>query len=190
MAAEVTEHLFEPCAALAVTVLVAEGVSHPAYEATADATSVRLPMHPGPTDYSEREQETSVECYESWIYLAAIRGSGLGSTAAWLWQCLGRIRRERIEAAMARLLELRSETRRETNRERLEAMAGDVGDLAESIARHALNKPTELRTLGAANVAIEAVCSTVKRALTGPLATDRLGGRLVQPALRAYLPAS
>lgn len=167
MAAEVTEHLFEGGAALAVTVLAAEGVSHPAYEATADATSVRLPMHTGAIDYYEREQETFIERYERWIYVAASRGSGLGSTAAWLWQRLGRIRRERREAATARLLEFPPEARRETNRERLETMAGELDDFAESIARHALNKPTEPRTLGAANVAIEAVRSTVKRALTG-----------------------
>ncbi|WP_342149720.1 TAXI family TRAP transporter solute-binding subunit [Methylorubrum sp. SB2] len=167
VAAEVTQHLFEMRAALAETVPAAEDVGHPAYEDTADATSARLPIHPGALDYYEREQETFIERYESWIYLVAILGGGLGSTAAWLRQRIGRIRRERIEVATARLLELRSEARRETDRERLTAMAGEVDDLAGSIARHALNRPTEPRTLGAANVAIEAARSTVRRALAG-----------------------
>ena len=165
VAAEVTQHLFEMRAALAETVPAAEAVTPPDYEDTADATSARLPIHPGAIDYYEREQETFIERYESWIYLVAILGGGLGSTAAWLRQRLGRIRRERIEVATARLLELRSEARRETDPARLEAMAGEVDDLAASIARHALNRPTEPRTLGAAGVAIEAARSTVERAL-------------------------
>jgi uncharacterized protein len=82
VAAEVTQHLFEMRAALAETVPAAEDVSHPAYEDTADATSARLPIHPGAIDYYEREQETFIERYESWIYLVAILGGGLGSTAA------------------------------------------------------------------------------------------------------------
>ncbi|ABY28664.1 TAXI family TRAP transporter solute-binding subunit [Methylorubrum extorquens] len=167
VAAEVTQHLFEMRAALAETVPAAEDVSHPDYEDTADATSARLPIHPGALDYYEREQETLIERYESWIYLVAILGGGLGSTAAWLRQRIGRQRRERIEVATARLLELRSEARRETDRERLEAMAGEVDDLAASIARHALNKPTEPRTLSAATVAIDAARSTLKRVLSG-----------------------
>jgi TRAP transporter TAXI family solute receptor len=165
LAAEITQHLFEMRAALAETVPAAEDVGPPAYEDTADATSARLPIHPGAIDYYEREQETFIERYESWIYLVAILGGTLGSAAAWLRQRLGRIRRERIEVATARLLELRSEARRETNRGRLETMAGEVDDLAASIARHALNRPAEPRTLGAATVAIEAARSTVKRAL-------------------------
>ncbi|MDP4006541.1 TAXI family TRAP transporter solute-binding subunit [Methylobacterium sp. NEAU K] len=165
VAAEVTQHLFEMRAALAETVPAAEDVSHPNYEDTADATSARLPIHPGAIDYYEREQETFIERYESWIYLVAILGGGIGSAAAWLRQRLGRIRREQIEVATARLLELRSEARRETDRVRLDAMAGEVDDLAGSIARHALNKPTEARMLGAATVAIDAARSTVQRAI-------------------------
>ncbi len=165
LAAEVTQHLFEMRAALAETVPAAEDVSHPDYEDTADATSARLPIHYGAIAYYEREQETFIERYESWIYLVAILGGGLGSTAAWLRQRLGRIRREWIEVATARLLELQSEARGETDRERLESMAGEVDDLAGSIARHALNRPTETRTLGAATLAIDAARSTIRRAI-------------------------
>lgn len=165
LAAEVTQHLFEMRAALAETVPAAEDVSHPDYEDTADATSARLPIHPGAIDYYEREQETFIERYESWIYLVAILGGGLGSTAAWLRRRLGRIRREGIMVATTRLLELRSEARREMDRERLEVMAAEVDDLAGSIAHHALNRPTEVRTLGAATLAIDAARSTIQRAI-------------------------
>lgn len=166
LAAEVTQRLFEMRAALAETVPAAEAFTPPPYEDTAEATSARLPIHPGAIDYYEREQETFIERYESWIYLIAILAGGLGSTVAWLRQRLGRIRRERIEVATERLLELRSVARRETDSERLEAMAQEVDDLAASIARHALNRPTEPRTLGAAEVAIEAARSTLRRATT------------------------
>ncbi|MGH1573525.1 TAXI family TRAP transporter solute-binding subunit [Methylobacterium sp. P31] len=165
VAAEVTQHLFEMRAALAETVPAAENITYPAYDDTADATTARLPIHPGAIDYYEREQQTFIERYESWIYLVAILGGGIGSMIAWLRQRLGRIRRQRIEVATARLLELRSDARRETGRERLDAIAGEVDDLAASIARHALNRPTEPRLLAAANVAIEAARSTVRRRL-------------------------
>ncbi|MCJ2008772.1 TAXI family TRAP transporter solute-binding subunit [Methylobacterium sp. J-092] len=164
LAAEVTQHLFEMRTALADTVPAADAVTFPAYEHTAGATSARLPIHPGAIDYYEREQETFIERYESWIYLIAILAGGVGSTVAWLRQRLGRIRRERIEVATGRLLELRSEARRETDPGRLEAMAAEVDDLAATVARQALNRPTELRILGAANVAIDATRSTVRRA--------------------------
>jgi hypothetical protein len=165
VAAEVTQHLFEMRAALAETVPAAENVTYPAYDDTSEATTARLPIHPGAIDYYEREQQTFIERYESWIYLVAILGGGVGSTIAWLRQRLGRIRRQRIEVATARLLELRSEARREIDRKRLDAIAGEVDDLAASIARHALNRPTEPRMLGAANVAIEAARSTVRQRL-------------------------
>lgn len=165
LAAEVTQYLFEMRTALAESTPAAESVAHPVYEDTADATSASLPIHPGAIDYYEREQETFIERYESWIYLVAIFGGGLGSVVAWLRQRLGRIRRERIDVATTRLLELRSEACRETDRERLEVMAGEVDDLAGSIARHALNRPTEARTLGAATVAIDAARSTIQRGI-------------------------
>lgn len=165
LAAEVTQHLFEMRSALADTVPAADAIMHPAYEDTADATSAHLPIHPGAIDYYEREQETFIERYESWIYLVAILAGGVGSTVAWLRQRLGRIRRERIEVATSRLLELRLKARQETDLSRLEAMASEVDDLAASVARQALNRPTELRVLGAANVAIDATRSTVRHAM-------------------------
>jgi len=165
VAAEVTQRLFEMRAALAESAPAAEDVARPAYEDTADATSARLPIHPGAIDYYEREQETFIERYESWIYLVAILAGGVGSAFAWLRQRLGRIRRERIGVATERLLELRSEARPGTDRERLDALAGEVDDLAADIARHALDRPTEPRMLSAATIAIDGARSAVQRAI-------------------------
>lgn len=165
VAAEVTQHLFEMRALLAEATPAAEDVAHPAYDTTVGATSARLPIHPGAIDYYEREQESFIERYESWIYLVAIFGGGLGSVIAWFRQRLGRIRRERIEVATARLLEIRSDARGSTNRVKLEGMAGETDDLAASIARHATRRTTEPRTLAAATFALDATRSTIARRL-------------------------
>jgi len=163
VAAEVTQHLFEMRAALSETTRAADDVAHPAYDATVGATSARLPIHPGAIDYYEREQESFIERYESWIYLVAIFGGGLGSAFAWLRQRLRRIRRERIEVATGRLLEIRSNARGSTDLAKLEAMASETDDLAASIARSALRRTTEPRTLAAATLAIDAARSTIAR---------------------------
>lgn len=164
-AAEVTQHLFEMRAGLAEAVPVAESLLPPAYETTAAAVSARLPIHPGALDYYEREQESFIERYESWIYLVAIFGGGIGSAGAWLRQRLSRLRRHRVEVATQRLLEIRSLARRSTEADRLRAMAAEIDDLAASIARHALRRPTDPRTMTAASVALDAARSTVARAL-------------------------
>lgn len=167
VAAEVTQHLFEMRAGLAEKVAAAEGITHPAYDTTVTATSTRMPIHPGALDYYEREQESFIERYESWIYLVAIFGGGIGSVYAWLRQRLSRIRRHRIEVATESLLELRGKARRATELDRLQAMAAEIDDLAANIARNALNRPTKPRTLMAATVAIDAARSTVRRAIDG-----------------------
>ncbi|WP_204272717.1 hypothetical protein, partial [Enterobacter hormaechei] len=69
------------------------------------------------------------------IYLFAFLGGGIGSGLAWLRQRLGRLRRERIEVAAARLLEIRSEARRIDDPDKLRAMEAEIDDLAGSIAR-------------------------------------------------------
>ncbi|WP_443136724.1 TAXI family TRAP transporter solute-binding subunit [Methylobacterium sp. Leaf113] len=165
IAAEVTQHLFEMRSLLAEATSAAEDVTHPAYDTTVGATSARLPIHPGAIDYYEREQESFIERYESWIYLVAIFGGGLGSVVAWLRQRVGRIRRERIEVATLRLLEIRSNARSETDACKLEGMAAETDDLAASVARHAMRRTTEPRTLAAATLAVDAARSTIRRRL-------------------------
>ena len=188
IAAEVTQHLFEMRAALAEATPAADDVTHPTYDTTVGATSARLPIHPGAIDYYEREQESFIERYESWIYLVAIFGGGLGSVAAWFRQRIGRIRRERIEVATLRLLEIRSNARGETDRAKLEAMAGETDDLAASVARHAMRRAAEPHTLAAAALAVDAARSTVTRRLgrhgeTG-IATDDVRSEPVHPISR------
>ena len=163
LAAEVTEDLFELRSSLAASNPAANAVAAPAYETTADATSARLPNHPGAIDYFEREQESFIERYETWIYLLAFLGGGLGSAFAWLRQRVTRIRRERIEIATERLLEIRSEARTATETAKLADLAEEIDDLAAKIASSALERPAESRTIHAATIAIDAARSTVIR---------------------------
>ncbi|ACA19073.1 TRAP-type uncharacterized transport system periplasmic component-like protein [Methylobacterium sp. 4-46] len=179
-AAEVTQHLFELRGLLAQTVPAANAVAAPSYETNAEATSARLPIHPGAIDYYEREQQSLIERYETWIYLVALLGGGLGSAGAWLRQRLMRMRRERVEVATRRLLQIRSEARRSSDRAALDGMAAEIDDLAGNIARYALSRPTEVRTMTAATIAIDAARSTVRRARDGAGDPPRPGLRAVE----------
>jgi TRAP-type uncharacterized transport system substrate-binding protein len=165
VAADVTQHLFEMRSGMANVTPAADHVQAPNYDSTAGATSARLPIHPGAVDFFEREQQGFVERYETWIYLVAFLGGGIGSALAWVGQRLSRLRRERIEEATDRLLEIRQEAQDSADAPRLEQLAREIDDLAGDIAKHALERPTEARTLSAAAIAIDAARSTVKRTI-------------------------
>lgn len=165
VAADVTQHLFELRSGMANVTPAADYVQAPAYDSTVGATSARLPIHPGAVDYFEREQQSVIERYETWIYLIAFLSGGLGSAAAWIGQRLSRLRRERVEEATDRLLEIRREAQDAGDSQRLNVLAREIDDLAGDIAKHALERPTEARTMSAASIAIDAARSTVKRAI-------------------------
>ncbi|MCJ2043692.1 C4-dicarboxylate ABC transporter substrate-binding protein [Methylobacterium sp. J-078] len=165
VAADVTQHLFEMRSGMANTTPAADYMQAPTYESTAEATSARLPIHPGAVDFFEREQQGFIERYETWIYLVAFLGGGIGSAVAWVGQRLSRLRRERVEEATDRLLAIRQEAQDSTDAPRLERLAREIDDLAGDIAKHALERPTEARTMSAAAIAIDAARSTVKRTI-------------------------
>ena len=165
VAADVTQHLFELRSGMANVTPAADYVQAPAYDSTVGATSARLPIHPGAVDYFEREQQSVIERYETWIYLIAFLSGVLGSAAAWIGQRLSRLRRERVEEATDRLLEIRREAQDAGDSQRLNVLAREIDDLAGDIAKHALERPTEARTMSAASIAIDAARSTVKRAI-------------------------
>ncbi|MCE4222438.1 ABC transporter substrate-binding protein [Methylobacterium sp. C25] len=163
VAASVTQHLFEMRGGLAASNSAANAIRAPAYETTAEATSAKLPIHPGAIDYFEREQESFIERYETWIYLIAFFGGGIGSILAWLRQRLSRVRRERIEVATERLLEIRDQAGEASEPARLTALADEIDGLAAEVARFALHRHVEARTMGAATIAIETARATLMR---------------------------
>ncbi len=110
-AASVTQHLFELRSRLAAMVPTANLMKAPDFDSAAEATSARLPIHPGAVDYYEREQQTFLQRYEDWVYLVAFFGGGLGSAVAWLGQRFAREQRARIDAVLDRLLAILIEAR-------------------------------------------------------------------------------
>ncbi|TNC14819.1 C4-dicarboxylate ABC transporter substrate-binding protein [Methylobacterium terricola] len=160
VAADVTQHLFELRSRLSDATPAADYVAAPAYETTAEATSARLPIHPGAIDYYEREQQGFIERYGDWIYLLAVLGGGFGSALAWLRQRLRRLRRERIDVVMDRLLEILAEAR-QADPAGLDALTGEVDTLAADVVRYTRERETDTRTMAAVMIAIETARSTI-----------------------------
>ncbi|TXM88619.1 C4-dicarboxylate ABC transporter substrate-binding protein, partial [Methylobacterium sp. WL122] len=80
-----------------------------------------------------------------------------------------------------RLLEIRREAQDGAPARRLEILAREIDDLAGDIAKHALERPTEARTMSAAAIAIDAARSTVKRTIAAgepPVEEPDLAGRM------------
>ncbi|SEP24747.1 TRAP-type uncharacterized transport system, substrate-binding protein [Methylobacterium sp. ap11] len=168
VAADVTQHLFELRSRLSDATPAADYVAAPAYETTAEATSARLPIHPGAIDYFEREQQGFIERYGDWVYLLAVLGGGFGSALAWLRQRLRRLRRERIDVVMDRLLEILAEARG-ADAAGLDALTGEVDALAADVVRYTRERETDTRTMAAVMIAIETARSTIAdcRRMTG-----------------------
>lgn len=159
--AEFTQSIFEMRMRLQGEAGTAGDITRPPFEATADATTAKLPVHPGAIDYFEREQESWLERYESWIYLVAIFGGGLGSFFAWFRRRLGYNRRQPINLLTAQLLALRDEA--EQPGQNLEDLAASVDRLAAEIADQALKQVPEVGTMEAALIAIDATRGTITR---------------------------
>ncbi|WP_425324352.1 TAXI family TRAP transporter solute-binding subunit [Methylobacterium frigidaeris] len=179
VAADVTQHLFELRSRLSDATPAADYVAAPAYETTAEATSARLPIHPGAIDYYEREQQGFIERYGDWIYLVAVLGGGFGSALAWLRQRLRRLRRERIDVVMDRLLEILAEARR-ADAAGLDALTGEVDTLAADVVRYTRERETDTRTMAAVMIAIETARSTIAdcRRMAGEAVPPRPAFRL------------
>ncbi|GJD51997.1 hypothetical protein OPKNFCMD_4758 [Methylobacterium crusticola] len=174
LAADVTQHLFELRSRLSDATPAADYVAAPAYETTAAATSARMPIHPGAIDYYEREQQGFLERYGDWIYLLAVLGGGLGSATAWARQRLRRLRRERIDVVMDRLLEILAEART-ADAAGLDVLTGEVDTLAADVVRYTRERETDTRTMAAVVIAIETARSTIAdcRRLSGEAAPPR-----------------
>ncbi|TGD95581.1 TAXI family TRAP transporter solute-binding subunit [Methylobacterium nonmethylotrophicum] len=178
VAADVTQHLFELRSRLSDATPAADYIAAPAYETTAEATSARLPIHPGAIDYFEREQQGFIDRYGDWVYLLAVLGGGFGSALAWLRQRLRRLRRERIDVVMDRLLEILAEARR-ADAAGLDALTGEVDALAADVVRYTRERETDTRTMAAVMIAIETARSTIADC-------RRIGGEAEPPRRQAF----
>ena len=161
VAADVTQHLFELRSAMANVTPAADYVQAPAYDGTVGATSARLPIHPGAVDYYEREQQTFLQRYEDWVYLVAFFGGGLGSAVAWIGQRLAREQRARIDAVLDRLLAILIEARTTQDPAALDALAVEIDGLVIDVVRHARAHSTDIRTMSALILAVDAARAAV-----------------------------
>ncbi len=160
-AASVTQHLFELRSRLAAMVPTANLMKAPDFDSAAEATSARLPIHPGAVDYYEREQQTFLQRYEDWVYLVAFFGGGLGSAVAWLGQRFAREQRARIDAVLDRLLAILIEARGTQDPAALEALAVEIDGLVIDVVRHARAHDTDVRTMSALILAVDAARAAV-----------------------------
>ncbi|KMO33127.1 C4-dicarboxylate ABC transporter substrate-binding protein [Methylobacterium variabile] len=160
-AASVTQHLFELRSRLAAMSSTANLMKAPEFDSAAEATSARLPIHPGAVDYYEREQQTFLQRYEDWVYLVAFFGGGLGSAVAWLGQRLAREQRARIDAVLDRLLAILTEARATQDEAALTALAVEIDGLVIDVVRHARAHSTDIRTMSALILAVDAARAAV-----------------------------
>ncbi|AWB23107.1 C4-dicarboxylate ABC transporter substrate-binding protein [Methylobacterium currus] len=160
-AASVTQHLFELRSRLAAMVPTANLMKAPDFDSAAEATSARLPIHPGAVDYYEREQQTFLQRYEDWVYLVAFFGGGLGSAVAWIGQRLAREQRARIDAVLDRLLAILIEARTTQDPAALDALAVEIDGLVIDVVRHARAHSTDIRTMSALILAVDAARAAV-----------------------------
>ncbi|MGU3536586.1 TAXI family TRAP transporter solute-binding subunit [Methylobacterium sp. A54F] len=161
VAADVTQHLFELRTAFQETTPAADYMKAPDYETTVAATSARLPNHPGAIDYYEREQRGLVERYGDLVYLLAFLAGGLGSALAWLRQRLARLRRERSDVVLDRLLEIVGQAREARDPGALAAFSAEIDALAAEFVHDTRMREVDARTLNAVTLAIDAARSTV-----------------------------
>ncbi|MFE1600433.1 TAXI family TRAP transporter solute-binding subunit [Methylobacterium sp. ID0610] len=160
-AARVTQHLFELRSRLAARTTTANLMKAPDFDSSVAATSARLPNHPGAVDYFEREQQTFLQRYEDWIYLVAFFGGGLGSAGAWLGQRFAREKRARIDAVLDRLLSILSEARAASDPAALDALAIEIDSLVIDVVHHARSHATDIRTMSALILAVDAARAAV-----------------------------
>lgn len=164
-AADITQHLFELRSALAKKTDAANYMLAPSYDTTAAATSARLPIHPGAIDFYEREQRSFMDRYSDSVYLLALVGGGFWSGLAWLHQRVQRLRRERIDVIIERLLEIRLDARSAGDSAALHALSAEINDLAADVVDYTRLRNPETQVLMAVSVAIDAANATVAEGL-------------------------
>ncbi|GJD47859.1 hypothetical protein OPKNFCMD_0571 [Methylobacterium crusticola] len=178
VAASVTQHLFELRSRLAAMTPTANLMKAPDFDSAVAATSARLPIHPGAVDFYEREQQTFLQRYEDWVYLAAFFGGGLGSAVAWLGQRLAREQRARIDTVLDRLLAILAEARGTQDPAALAGLAVEIDGLVVDVVRHARARATDIRTMSALILAVDAARAAVaecRRDADGPPPRERAG---------------
>ncbi|MDB5597007.1 MAG: hypothetical protein JWM36_3968 [Hyphomicrobiales bacterium] len=122
---------------------------------TDTAMSAILPNHPGALDYFNREQQTFMDRYGDWLWLALFAGGGVTSAFAWIGQFFARKKREAVDDVLESLGALLTSARAAKSHEELERLAVEVDDLVRLCIRFTTRGLTNTHTMSALMLAID-----------------------------------
>lgn len=128
---------------------------------TDSATSAVLPNHPGAVDYFNREQQTFMDRYGDWLWLALFAGGGVTSVFAWIGQFFARKKREAVDDVLETLGALLTRARTANTHEELEQLGIEVDDLVRLCIRFTTRGLTNTRTMSALMLAIDSTRAAV-----------------------------
>jgi len=160
--ADLTQAFFELRASAASATDAANYIKAPSYETTVSATSATTPNHPGALDYYERDQHGFFERYGDTLYLLGAMLGGLASAGAWVSERMSRLKRERIDDVMDRLLKITAEAREMDDPERMADLNVEIDKLAMDAVRYARDRDPDPGTIAAVSIAIDTARATVK----------------------------
>ena len=107
------------------------------------ATFAKLPNHRGALDYYNREQQTFMDLYGDWLWLALFAAGGFSSAGAWLMQILSRRRKQLVENVLDRLLEILGEAREAADVDTLDKLTVEIDGLVTHAIRQARWRASE-----------------------------------------------
>jgi TRAP-type uncharacterized transport system substrate-binding protein len=117
--------------------------------------SAALPNHRGAVDYLNREQQTFMDRWGDWLWLALFAGGGLTSVLAWLRERFLRRRREVIDKVLDRLVCILSEARTVKTTSELQDLAAEIDGLVAHAVRQARWRTTSPNVTSALIIALE-----------------------------------
>ena len=156
--AEATQYLFQYRPRLAVMTPAANDLK--ALD-TDTATGAALPIHPGAIDYFAREQQTFMERYGDWLWLALFSMGGVSSAVAWVAQHFVRKRRELIDVLLDRLLKILGDARRATTVKELDDLALELDRLVIMAVKYGRNRTTNARSMSALILGIDSARAAI-----------------------------
>ena len=146
------------------------------------ATFAKLPNHRGALDYYNREQQTFMDLYGDWLWLALFAAGGFSSAGAWLMQILSRRRKQLVENVLDRLLEILGEAREAADVDTLDRLTVEIDGLVTHAIRQARWRASEPMATTALTLAIDSSRAAVN---DRRIALLRITGNAASASLRA-----
>jgi TRAP-type uncharacterized transport system substrate-binding protein len=155
---KLVQHLFEMRPRVARSQPTVNLMKAPATDAEMSAA---LPIHRGAVDYFNREQQTFMDRWGDWLWLALFGVGGFTSVFAWVRESFVRQRREVIDKVLDRLVCMLSEARAARNQAELNELSGEIDGLVAHVVRQTRWRTTPSRTTGSLMIALEGVRAAI-----------------------------